>query len=77
MSVKLKDKFVKLYTDNQNVVRIAQIGSMKPDLQSLAISIYNTCLLFRIDLSVSWVPRNLNTVADSLSKIFDFDDWGD
>ena len=76
MSVKLKDKFVKLYTDNQNVVRIAQIGSMKPDLQALAIFIYNTCLLFRIDLSVSWVPRNLNTVADSFSKIFDFDDWG-
>jgi hypothetical protein len=31
-----KTKFVKLFTDNQNVERISEVGSMKNDLQSLA-----------------------------------------
>ena len=70
------NKFVKLYSDNQNVVRITHIGSMKPELQSLAFSIYKTCLLFNIDLSLAWVPRELNEEADFYSKLFDFDDWG-
>jgi hypothetical protein len=29
-----KNKFVKLFTDNQNVERISEVGSMKKDLQS-------------------------------------------
>ena len=41
---KLKNKFVKLYSDNQNVVRIAKTGSLKPLLQTLAFSIYKNCL---------------------------------
>ena len=56
----LRNKFVKLYSDNQNVVRITHIGSMKPELQSLACSIYKTCLIFNIDLSLAWVPREFN-----------------
>lgn len=71
----LKNKFVKLYSDNQNVVRISQIGSMKPELQTLAFSIYTICLSKNIDFSVAWVPREQNVEADLVSKVFDFDDW--
>jgi hypothetical protein len=73
---KLKNKFVKLYSDNQNVIRISKIG-MKPLLQSLAFSIYKNCLEHNIELSIAWVPREyINVEAEFLSKIFDFDDWG-
>ena len=73
---KLANKFVKLYSDNQNVVRISHIGSMNMLLHDLAFSIFATYLRYNIDLSVAWVPRNQNTEADFYSKIFDFDDWG-
>ncbi|CAC5421228.1 unnamed protein product [Mytilus coruscus] len=76
MGSKLEDKFVKLYSDNQNVIRIVQVGSMKSPLQCLAFYIFNTCLLFNIDLSVAWVRRLQNCTADFVSKFFDFDDWG-
>ena len=39
-----KNKFVKLFTDNQNVERISEVGSMKKDLQSLAIDIFHFCV---------------------------------
>ena len=39
-----KNKFVKLFTDNQNVERISEVGSMKKDLQSLAIDIFHFCI---------------------------------
>ena len=28
-----------------------------------------------IKLDVQWVPRNQNTIADTLGKIYDFKDW--
>ena len=75
----LKDDFsnclVKLYTDNQNVVRITQAGSMKHDLHSLATSIFNLCIRRNITLEVEWVPRDFNLQADYFSKIFDYNDW--
>ena len=37
-------KFVKLFTDNQNVERISEVGSMKNYLQSLAIDIFHFCV---------------------------------
>ena len=40
----LSNKLVKIYTDNQNVARICNIGSMKPDLQYLALQIYELCI---------------------------------
>jgi hypothetical protein len=39
-----KNKFVKILTDNQNVERISEVGSMKKDLQSLAIDIFHFCI---------------------------------
>jgi len=74
-SLKLGSRYVKLYSDNQNVVRIINIGSMKMDLQEIALSIFHNCLKYNIFLDVAWVPRSLNTEADFYCKMFDYDDW--
>jgi hypothetical protein len=66
---------VKLYANNQNVVRIIRAGSMKSELQDVAIYIFNICLISSISLEVEWVPREENQVADLYSKVFDYDDW--
>ena len=68
-------KLVKVYTDNQNVVRIACKGSMNVELQQLAMQIFGICVACSIQLELEWIPRNLNYLADEYSKIFDFDDW--
>jgi hypothetical protein len=36
----LSGKFVKIYTDNQNVVSIVNKGSMKSELQDIALHIF-------------------------------------
>ncbi|XP_063416210.1 uncharacterized protein LOC134697851 [Mytilus trossulus] len=72
----LTGKFVKLYTDNQNVVQIVKKGSMKVELLDIALSLFHICLSHNIFLDVEWIPRDKNTYADYLSKIFDYDDWG-
>ncbi|VDH97494.1 Hypothetical predicted protein [Mytilus galloprovincialis] len=69
------NRLVKVYTDNQNVVRIIKAGSMNSKLQDIAIDIFNFCLKLSISLEVEWIPRNQNQIADIYSKIFDFDDW--
>ena len=40
---KLQGHTVKWFTDNQNVVRIVQVGSKKPHLQEGAMAIFQTC----------------------------------
>ena len=70
-----ENRLVKVFTDNQNVVKIINAGSMKSELQDLAIEIFNFCLRHGISLEVEWVPRDQNQIADTYSKIFDFDDW--
>ncbi|KAK3090119.1 hypothetical protein FSP39_009337 [Pinctada imbricata] len=71
----LSGKLVKIYTDNQNVVRIACKGSMKMELHQLALEVLGFCVAHSIRLELAWIPRDLNAYADELSKIFDFDDW--
>ncbi|CAC5361265.1 unnamed protein product [Mytilus coruscus] len=74
LQLMLCGKLVKLYTDYQNVVKIVQKGSMKLALQVISLDIFQICLNNNIVLEVEWIPRNENTCADALSKIFDFDD---
>ena len=74
-STQLHGKFMKLYTDNQNVVRIISVGSTVHDLQKLAISIFQICITANVALEVAWIPRVLNFTADHFSKVFDFDAW--
>ena len=63
------------FTDNQNVVRIVQAGSMKKDLQEIALQIYHFCTQYEISLTVNWIPRSEIEKADYISKMIDVDDW--
>ena len=67
---------VRWFTDNQNVVRIIQVGSRKGKLQQEAIKIFNMALRHGIILEPEWIPRGENLFADYLSRIVDHDDWG-
>ena len=71
----VKGHTIKWYTDSQSVSRIVEVGSMKEDLQCLALRIFSTCLLNSITLEVEWMPRSANDRADCLSRVMDFDDW--
>ena len=63
------------FTDNQNVVSIASGGSRVKDLQSLALEIFELCVTNCISLEMKRILRDLNTKADCLSRIIDFDDY--
>ena len=67
----LSGKFVKIYTDNQNVVSIVNKGSMKPELQDIVLHIFHMCITNNIVLEMEWIPRYDNGYADYLSKLFD------
>jgi hypothetical protein len=66
---------VKLFTDSQVAMKIAQVGSMKLEYHELAISIFSTCFRANIQLDLQWIPRTLNEQAEYVSKLNDFDDW--
>ena len=63
-------------TDNQAVVSIVRKGSMKLHLLNLAIKIFEICKEYNILLAMTWIPRELNDVADHYSRVIDHDDWG-
>ena len=66
---------VRWFTDNQNVVRILQVGSKKPALHAVSRKIFILCIHNQIHLEPEWIPRELNERADYLSRIIDLDDW--
>ena len=66
---------VKWFTDSQNVAKIIDIGSSKPELQEMARGIYSKCVANGIGLRIEWIPRSQNDKADALSRIIDYDDW--
>ena len=72
---KVKGKVVKYFIDNQNVATITSKGSTSLGLHSLALKNFQFCLDNNISMEVEWVPRSLNTFADSISRIVDYDDW--
>ena len=71
----LRSQTIKWYTDNQGVVAIVNKGSMKPDLQILAVRIFKFCRENCISIQMEWLPREQNQGADTISKINDTDDW--
>ena len=71
----LKGQSVAWFTDNQNVVRIVNRGSKVPALQEIAMDIYRTCLLNGVSIDLQWIPRDLNSAADEISKFIDHDDY--
>ena len=48
---------------------------MKVHLQKLALDIFSLCLNNNISIYLEWIPRNLNEIADAISKFIDYDDW--
>ena len=71
----LRGKKVKFFTDNQGAARIVSIGSSKPELQQIAMAIFNVCLINCIQIEAQWIPREANIRADILSRFIDADDW--
>lgn len=65
---------VKWFTDNQSTAKIVDVSSMKITLHAPAQKFFSHCLSNNIDLSIQWIPRELNTQADFVSKIRDCDD---
>ena len=75
VSSKLSNHRVRWFTDNQNVVRIIRVGSRVSELQEEALRIFKTMLYNNICIEPEWIPREQNVIADSLSRIIDYDDW--
>ncbi len=71
----ISNKSVLILTDNKACAKIIESGSMRPHLQQLALSIFAFAIENNSNLDARWIPRDLNTEADSLSKAFDSDDW--
>ena len=72
----LRGHKVQWHTDNQNIVRVIDRGSTKPDLQSLVEDIVYLCAANHIVVVPVWIPREQNQLADYLSKLTDVNDWG-
>ncbi|XP_041453613.1 uncharacterized protein LOC121406809 [Lytechinus variegatus] len=71
----LEGQDIRCYTDNKNVTSIVQRGSKNVQLQEIAIEIHDTCDLYGLGIDMVWIPREMNVMADSLSRISDSDDW--
>jgi len=63
------------HMDNINAVAICVKGSPKPRLQAYAKLISQICTDNEICLKPVWIPRDLNQVADLISKEVDFHDY--
>ena len=62
-------KFVVFQVDAQNLLGIVNRGSSRLKLNALARDLFWFGLEHGISLSVEWVPREENTLADELSKL--------
>jgi len=71
----VQGKSVKWHSDNQGAVRIVDVGSPHPELHSIALDIFDFCRTNNVILVPQWVLRELNSSADEISKIVDYDDW--
>ena len=71
----LRGKEVLHRIENKNTEIILSIGSHKSDLHQKAFNIYRLCREFNIHLTVEWISRDLNGVADELSRIEDSNDY--
>ncbi len=71
----LANRKILIHFDNANAASICCKGSPKPRLHSHAMQIQDICETYNIELATSWLPRDLNKVADVLSKTLDFEDY--
>ena len=71
----INSKYICCQTDNYPASIIVSSDSNKQHLQKLVESIYDLTVSGCTKLHVQWVPRKQNTIADTLSKMYDFEDW--
>ena len=62
-------------SDNRNAEIIMSVGSRIPDLHREVVLVYKLCRELNIRLSVEWVSRNDNSIADELSRVEDATDY--
>lgn len=74
-SIFIRNSRVVCYTDNMAASHIVKCGSSKEHLHCLALRIYELCKSINCTLTISWIPRHLNTRADAISRFVDADDW--
>ena len=74
-SGRLRGSSVHWFTDNQAVPTMVEVGSRKAELQLIARRIFQFCVRNSMSLTVEWIPRGENTIADYISKMVDRDDW--
>ncbi|XP_071945794.1 uncharacterized protein [Antedon mediterranea] len=75
LGTQLRGKKLKWYTDSQNACRIISVGSTNANLHDLSIDLYNCGMDLNIHIEPEWLPRELNSRADQLSRFIDPDDW--
>ena len=56
----LRNKHIKLHTDNYASSIIAKSGSNKRELEKLAIEIFNITFKHNIRFDILWIPRKSN-----------------
>ena len=71
----INSKYICWQTDNYPASIIVSSDSNKQHLQKLVESIYDLTVFGCAKLDVQWVPRKQNSIADTLSKMYDFEDW--
>ena len=71
----LRCTHVKWYTDNRAVPTIVDVGSMKLELQKIAISIFELCIDQTISIDIQWIPCDANVQAGFISCLIDPDNW--
>ena len=73
---KLKGEWVRIQCDNRSLYYVAKKGSCR-DLAThkLLVDLFCLCEVNNIRWDLVWVPRELNRLADLLSKHVDPDDW--
>jgi hypothetical protein len=68
-------KFVVFQVDAENLLGIVNRGSPKLHINVVARELFWLCVKRDITLSVEWVPRELNSLADEISKFLIPSDW--
>ncbi len=69
------DIFVVFQVDAKNLLGIVNRGSPRLKMNALAREMFRLGLEHRITLTVEWVPREQNTLADELSKLLIPEDY--
>ncbi len=62
-------KLVVFQVDAQNLLGIVNHGSPRLNINELVREVFWLCVERDITLKVEWVPREVNALADELSKL--------